>query len=151
MHLKCSFGRWAEYNNMAKRITLGKLKAKVQVVFNKYIRLRDSGGGFFTCISCGMTKSTDQLNAGHFYAVKGYDGLRFDELNVQSECASCNCWDESHLIGYAINLNTKIGESELSMLHERARKYKQNSGFKWDRAELESMLIEYKEKIKEVQ
>jgi hypothetical protein len=37
------------------------------------------------------------------------------------------------------------------MLHERARKYKQNSGFKWDRAELESMLIEYKEKIKEVQ
>ncbi len=65
-----------------KHKTLGKLKQEAQKAFNKYIRLRDSGAGFFTCISCGMTKSTDEMDAGHFYPVQGYDGLRFNEDNV---------------------------------------------------------------------
>lgn len=136
---------------MKKRITLAKLKEKVQKVFNKYIRLRDSGGGFFTCMSCSITKSTDVLNAGHFYAVKGYDGLRFNEDNVHGECASCNCWDQSHLIGYAISLKEKIGKEHLDNLHLTAANYKKDAGFKWDRSELEAMIKHYTEKIKEVQ
>jgi hypothetical protein len=132
---------------MKKKLTLPKLKKKLQTIFNKYIRLRDSGGGYFTCISCSMTKTTDEMNAGHFYAVKGYDGLRFDELNVHGECASCNCFNESHLIGYAINLNEKIGDIEIQKLHKRAAAYKKDSNFKWDRNDLENKILLYKEKI----
>ena len=137
---------------MAKKIiTLGKLKAKVQVVFNRYIRFRDSGGGFFDCISCGETKSTDVMNAGHYYAVKGHDGIRFNEHNVNGECAGCNCWDESHLIGYGIRLTDKIGDVAVMRLRKAADDYKKNSNFKWDRSELEGLLKHYTEKIKEVQ
>ncbi len=134
-----------------KRKTLGKIKEDLQKVFNKYIRLRDSGGGFFTCISCGMTKSTDEMNAGHYYAVKGYDGIRYDEENVHGECARCNCWDESHLIGYGVRLSQKIGEDRLQELHKRAAQYKRNSNFKWNRLELEEMIVIYKQKIKDLQ
>ena len=134
---------------MKKKPTLPKLKAKLQKVFNRYIRLRDSSGGFFTCISCGFTKSTDMMNAGHFYACKGYDSLRFNEENVHGECASCNCFDESHLIGYGINLERKIGLVELSKLHSKAKDYKMN-GYKWTRFELEEMIEYYTEKIKEL-
>lgn len=134
-----------------KRKTLGKIKEDLQKVFNKYIRLRDSGGGFFTCISCGMTKSTDEMNAGHYYAVKGYDGIRYDEENVHGECARCNCWDESHLIGYGVRLSQKIGEDRLQELHKRAAEYKRNSNFKWNRLELEEMIVIYKQKIKDLQ
>lgn len=134
-----------------KTITLGKLKDKVQKVFNKYIRLRDSGGGFFTCISCGVTKSTDVCDAGHFYAKQGYDGLRFDEDNCHAECQGCNRFDQSHLIGYCKGLALKLELSQVIDLHNKAAAYKVNTNFKWDRSELEAMIKHYTEKIKEVQ
>jgi len=133
-----------------KKLTLPKLKAKLQTVFNKYIRTRDSGGGFFTCISCSLTKTTDEMNAGHFFAVKGYDGLRFDEENVHGECAGCNCWNESHLIGYQDNLKKKIGTKNLNALKKRAEEYKMGY-HKWQRVDLEEKIEYYKQRIKEVQ
>lgn len=134
-----------------KKLTLPKLKKKLEKVFNKFIRLRDSGGGFFACISCGLTKTTDEMDAGHFYAKQGYDGIRFDEINVNGECSGCNRFNESHLIPYAINLANKIGDSELQKLHERAANYKKDSNFKWDRSELEEKVLHYTQKIKEVE
>jgi hypothetical protein len=134
---------------MKKYKTLGQLKKDVQVVFNKYIRLRDSGGGYFTCISCGFTQSVDSLNAGHFFAVKGYDSLRFDEENVNSECIACNGWNDMHLFGYKKNLIKKIGRKNFLALEERAATYKRN-GYKWTRAELEEIKAKYNEKIKEL-
>ena len=133
-----------------KKLTLPKLKAKLQTVFNKYIRTRDSGGGYFTCISCSLTKTTDEMNAGHFFAVKGYDGLRFDEENVHGECAGCNCWNESHLIGYQDNLKKKIGTKNLNALKKRAEEYKMGY-HKWQRVDLEEKIEYYKQRIKEVQ
>lgn len=136
---------------MAKKLTLAKLKEKVQKVFNKYIRLRDSGGGMFVCISCGEQKSTDVCDAGHFWAKQGYDGLRFDEDNCHAEDSGCNRFDESHLIGYAINLKQKIGKQAFEALNKRASDYKKNANFKWDRSDLEGMIKYYTQKIKEVQ
>lgn len=78
--------------------SLPKLKAKLQEIFNEYIRLRDKDR---PCISCGEIKT---LQAGHYWAVGGYDGLRFDEDNVHGECAGCNGFDDMHLIGYRDNL-----------------------------------------------
>ncbi len=133
---------------MAKAVTLPKLKKKAQEVFNKYIRLRDSNDGYFKCISCSQVKSIDQMNAGHFFAVKGYDGLRYDELNVNGECAGCNCFNESHLIGYAINLKKKIGDYDFNTLIDRGAGYKRY-GYKFQRAELIEIIEYYKERINE--
>lgn len=133
---------------MAKKtVTLPKLKKKAQEVFNKYIRLRDSEDGYFKCISCSEVKPTTQMNAGHYFAVKGYDGLRFDEVNCNGEDAGCNCFNESHLIGYTINLKKKIGDYEYNELLERAAHYKRY-GYKWSRHELQEIIYHYKAKIK---
>ena len=135
---------------MKKKKTLPKLKFDLQKVFNKFIRLRDLDGDYFTCIACSETKPKEVINAGHFYAVKGYDSMRFNEDNVHSECVGCNCFNESHLIGYAINLKNKIGEERLNELHRLASDYKKN-GYKWQRFEIEEMIIYYKNEIKKLE
>jgi hypothetical protein len=126
-----------------KKKTLGKLKKDLQKVFNEYIRLRDNGK---PCISCGEYNT---LQAGHYFAVSGYDGLRFDEDNVHGECARCNCWDESHLIKYGINLKNKIGEQDYQDLMDRASAYKMN-GYRFSRMEIEEKIEYYKQKVKEL-
>ena len=129
---------------MKKATSLPKLKAKAQLVFNEYIRLRDKD---CTCISCNQWK--DPKQAGHYYAVKGYDGLRFDEINCNGECPGCNCFDESHLIGYGENLLNRIGRVEFDLLKLRASDYKKR-GYKWSRSEIEEIIEKYKQKIKEL-
>ena len=128
---------------MPKQETTGKLIKKLQPIFNKFIRLRDKGQN---CISCG--EYAENYDAGHFYAVGGYSGLRFDEDNVHKECKRCNCFDESHLIGYAENLKKKLGDERYQALKMRAADYKKN-GVRWSRIELREQIEYYKQKIKE--
>lgn len=123
-----------------KKKTLPQLKAKLQIVFNSYIRKRDEGK---PCISCGQFK---ELQAGHFYTMKGYDGLRFNELNVHGECAYCNLFDDMHLLNYSAHLPGRIGEENCRRLEQQAKEYKKN-GYKWSRTELEGLIKYYSEKL----
>jgi len=120
-------------------ITIPKLTAKAQKVFNAYIRKRDSEDGYFTCISCGQTKTTDLMDAGHYVPVKGSSALRFDEYNVHGECKSCNGFDQFHLIGYRRNLIDKVGERKVMELEMQHRLIK-----KWSRTELNEIIERYK-------
>ena len=120
-------------------ITIPKLTAKAQKVFNAYIRKRDSEDGYFTCISCGQTKTTDLMDAGHYVPVKGSSALRFDEYNVNGECKSCNGFDQFHLIGYRRNLIDKVGERKVMELEYQHRLIK-----KWTRTELNEIIEKYK-------
>ena len=122
---------------MKKTKTLPKLKQDAQKLFNAFIRRRDEGK---PCISCGQFKP---LQAGHFYSVKGYDALRFDEDNTAGECSGCNCFDESHLIGYGENLLIRIGQQRFDALKQRAAEYKRN-GYKFSRTELMELLNKYR-------
>ena len=78
---------------MKKPLTSGKLVKKLQPIFNRYIRKRDEGK---PCISCG--EYTEASDAGHFYPVGGFAGLRCDEDNVHAECRFCNSYYDSNLI-----------------------------------------------------
>ena len=120
-----------------KQKSLPKLKKDCQDVFNKFIRLRDKDK---PCISCGQFKT---LQAGHFYTVKQYDGLRFNEDNVHGECAYCNLFDGMHLLNYAANLKNRIGEQRCAELEQRANLYKKD-GYKWTRSELMELIKKYK-------
>jgi hypothetical protein len=128
---------------MKKTKSLPKLKAELQKIFNEFIRLRDKNK---PCISCGEFKP---LQAGHFYSVRGYDGLRFNELNAHGECAKCNCFDDMHLLNYASNLPGRIGKDKCELLEIQARDYKKN-GYKWSRTELLEKIRYYKEEVKQL-
>lgn len=128
---------------MKKQKTIPQLKKACQDVFNKYIRLRDKDK---PCISCGQFK---ELQAGHFYSVRMYDGLRFDEDNCHGECAGCNGFDDMHLLSYASNLINRMGTDRFEQLKIRANHYK-IMGYKWTRSELLEKTEYYKNKIKEL-
>jgi hypothetical protein len=122
---------------MKKPKTLPKLKQDAQKLFNAFIRRRDEGK---PCISCGQYRPSQ---AGHYYPVKNYDGLRFDEDNVHGECSGCNCFDQSHLIGYGENLLIRIGPERFDALKQRAAEYKRN-GYKFSRTELLEIIERYR-------
>jgi MinD superfamily P-loop ATPase len=128
---------------MKKQKSVAKLKQDVQKIFNEFIRLRDKDK---PCISCGQNK---ELQAGHFFSVRMYDALRFDEDNCHGECAYCNCFDDNHLIFYHDNLLNKIGEERFNALYKRAENYKKY-GYKWTRSELIELKEKYQQKIKEL-
>jgi hypothetical protein len=127
-------------------MSLPKLKKKLEAVFNAYIRKRDSEDGYFVCISCKRTLPVEKMNAGHFFPVKGFDGIRFDEDNVHGECQGCNCFNDAHLISYSHNLQSKIGQERYNALRQRADEYKAR-GYKWSRIELEELIEKYKQKL----
>jgi len=84
---------------------------ELQVLFNKWIRLRDKGNN---CISCN--KPCKKENAGHYRSVGGNPELRFEPLNVHLQCEYCNTYQHGNLIEYRKNLINKIGLCKVEWL-----------------------------------
>jgi len=133
-----------------KKKTIAQLKKKLQPIFNRVIRLRacgDDGGN--DCISCGRWFKFEDLDCGHFFHVKRYDNLRFNEDNCSSECQDCNRFNDSHLINYSMNLKNKIGSERILNLRGEARKYEEfRNQFKWNHYELEELIVYYTQELR---
>ena len=124
--------------------SIGWLKAKAQSYFNAFIRERDNGKG---CISCD---SFHTPHATHFYSVRMYDGLRFNEDNVHGGCVSCNTFLHGNLFEYGKRLPDRIGRERFERLQDCAAEYKRH-GHKWERRELIEIIEKYKNKLKTLQ
>lgn len=110
-------------------------------VFQFYVRLRDAmPGGMTKCISCGKILPFDKMQGGHYRSRKNMS-TRWSELNVHSECFTCNCMEGDHLINYRKNLIKKIGESKVGWLDAYC-----NESYKWSDFELVLMIKEYSKK-----
>lgn len=113
---------------------------KLDKVFSKYIRLRDSkpyGYRMFRCISCGRFLPIEQADCGH-YRSRTHMSTRFSEDNCNGECRRCNRMDGDHLLGYRANLVKKIGEGRVALLDYESTQYKH-----WDEFELEKLIQYY--------
>lgn len=107
-------------------------------VFQFYVRLRDAmPGGITKCISCGKLLPFDKMQGGH-YCSRKHMSTRWSELNVHSECFSCNCMDGDHLIQYRKNLIRKIGEKKVEWIEAYCNEPK-----KWSDFELVIMIKDY--------
>lgn len=94
------------------------LRDKLDIVFSKYIRLRDSrkfGYFQFVCISCGETKPFRLGDAGHFHSRRNMN-TRWDEENVHMQCSHCNRFCQGNLLAYRDNLINKLGYQEYQRL-----------------------------------
>jgi len=67
--------------------TVQELIKATQIIFNKYIRLRDKGQ---VCISC--QKKPLKENCGHFFNANNHWNVRFSELNCHLQCEHCNTY-----------------------------------------------------------
>lgn len=86
--------------------------------FAEFIRLRDSHGSTFTCISCGETKPMSQCNCGHYIGRRNM-ATRFDEINCNAQCISCNMYKAGNVVEYRFGLLAKYGEAAVNELEAR--------------------------------
>jgi len=135
--------QWKETKTRMKQDlkTLQDWLKETQTIFNKYVRLRDTG---LPCISCNLPPK--KKNAGHYYSSGGHSNIRFDEDNVHLQCEACNTFLSGNLLNYQIGIQKKIGAQKLLELQERAHVTK-----KWTIDELKEIIKEYKVKIKEIE
>ena len=124
--------------NMQENLeTIQDLVKATQIVFNKYIRLRDKDE---LCISC--KQKPKKSNAGHYYNANNHWNVRFNENNVHLQCEHCNTFLSGNLINYRENLLKKIGAEEFQLLEAEANKTR-----KFTKEELKEIIEAYKKKI----
>ncbi len=115
-------------------MSLPALLKKTEGIFNAYIRKRDEGK---PCISCGKPGN----QAGHYFPVKGFSALRYDERNVNLQCAYCNRYQHGNQAMYRIGLVKRYGEDMVLGLENDAVS---NRVKKWTRTELNEIIEKYK-------
>ena len=115
---------------------------EAQAVFNRYIRLRDKD---LPCISCGRFHQ-GQWHAGHYRSVGACPELRFDERNVNKQCAPCNNHKSGNAIEYRINLVQKIGVEQVEWLERQ-----DHPPQKYTIDDCKEIIKHYKAKIKELE
>jgi hypothetical protein len=83
---------------------------EVQVVFNRFIRLRDKAAGH-SCISSGrpLDWSGNAVDAGHYRSVGSAPHLRFDERNCHAQSKHDNQYKSGNAVDYRIGLIKRIG------------------------------------------
>lgn len=126
---------------MRKKLTpLPKLIKKLDDVFQMVIRYRDN----FTCITCGRKfpkGEKTELHAGH-YIGRGIYATRWDEENVNAQCAACNLKqslaDVEVIHRYEAALKLKYGDDVIDRLFQ-----KKHAPFKVSRAFLEDNIKFY--------
>lgn len=121
-----------------------QLEKKLDLIFSKYIRLRDSDNGVFFCCSCGALKPFDQGDAGHFIN-RRWRSVRWHEQNVHMQCRWCNRFNEGNAAGYALFMIKKYGQKRVEYLHGVSKTLA-----KWQDSELELMIKKYKALVKEM-
>ena len=119
------------------------LKAKLDKVFSEYIRKRDTRNGVFKCISCGRILPYEQADCGH-YINRKHMSTRFDEMNCNAQCISCNRFDEGNIQGYRRGLVALYGEQQVALLEAKKHNFRKYSDF-----EYEVLIKHYKEEIKQ--
>lgn len=83
-------------------------REKLDVVFSKYIRLRDCPNGIGHCITCGAAITPNNCDAGH-YISRRKTATRWNEANVHAQCYKCNRHEYGQAEKFRIALIAKYG------------------------------------------
>lgn len=133
----------------------GALVKKLDTVFKRFIRLRDSKAyGFiaFMCISCGKVKRIENskgysnYHAGHYYHGTHGFSLRWDEKNVNGQCSACNTHKHGAGTGYAMGLVRKYGSDILNLLEAKKKNFWKPLAY-----ELKALIDEYTIKVEQLE
>ena len=120
-------------------------KATLDRIFSEFIRRRDAGkDGYIKCISCGKIVQWKESDCGH-YINRSHNSTRYDEINCNAQCRSCNRFDEGNQQGYRRGLIKKYGEQATDMLE-----VKKHNTCKLGQFEINALAEEYRRKLKQM-
>jgi hypothetical protein len=91
-----------------KRSKRGDKKSKLDAVFSKYIRLRDSVNGLCTCCTCGQVNAIANTDAGHFIS-RNHLSTRYNQHNVNAQCQRCNRFLSGNQFEHSRYIDKKYG------------------------------------------
>ena len=102
-----------------KSVTEGTLWSN----FSKFIRARDADErGYCKCISCSTIKQwNDGMQAGHFVSQGSDHAVKYNEINNNAQCVSCNMYKSGNLVAYRPRLINKYSKEiveKLELSHE---------------------------------
>jgi hypothetical protein len=89
---------------------------EAQAAVNKYIKFRDHGR---PCISCGCELSVNYggtTDCGHYRSRGSASHLRFNLLNMASQCSRCNRYLSGNVVEYRKELINRIGAERVEQL-----------------------------------
>lgn len=122
--------------------THSKWLQELQVIFNKWVVLRDKS---LPCISCETTKDV-MYSAGHYFTVGAYPNLRFHTDNCHKQCLNhCNKNNHGNIAEYTPNLIKKITQAGFDNLYEN-----RNVPLKLSIPEIKDLKTHYRKLIKEL-
>jgi hypothetical protein len=123
--------------------TIQELIKATQIIFNKYIRLRDKGQ---VCISCQSKLKEGNVDAGHMWSAGGHSNLRFNEFNVNAQCSRpCNKDKAGDINNYRLGFVERYGIEKLNEIDALAKIER-----KFTKDELKELMQVYKKKIKDI-
>lgn len=132
----------AKYRSDKKRMkSRADWLKEAQAAVNRYVRLRDAGK---PCISCGRHHQ-GQYHAGHYRSVGSSPELRFELLNINSQCAPCNNHLSGNIVEYRKGLIEKIGVKMVEWLEGP------HAAAKYTIEQLEEIKAEYVRLAKEIE
>ena len=129
----------------SKKPTRTKLVKKLDAVFSEYIRRRYADrNGLAQCVTCHKKDHWKKLQAGHFISRKHYS-TRWDEINVQVQCAGCNVFRYGEQYLFSLWLDSNIGEGTAELLLQQSKQINKISSY-----ELEALITKYENILKEL-
>ena len=124
-----------------KKQTIPKLKKKLDLIFGKYIRIRDKDEqGWAVCCTCNQAIRDGNVNAGHWIS-RGFLPTRYEATNVHAQCVQCNNWLGGRCDDHERFIAERYGVEEV----ERLRELKVTPGFKYLATDYLEMIEDYTE------
>ena len=103
-----------------KKLTRSKIVKKLDAIFSKYIRKKNSKNGLATCFTCGKVDEWKYLQCGHFQSRRHY-ATRWDDKNCQVQCSGCNLFKHGEQYKFSLELNKKYGSTTANDLHKQSQ------------------------------
>ena len=120
-----------------------KLRTKLDTIFSKYIRLRDTNeDGYGQCITTGKWIHYSQADAGHFMS-RRYMSTRWNEKNVNLQSRGSNRFNQGDQFKHALALDRKYGRGTAEVILSESYRTK-----KWSEFEISELIKYYKSECK---
>ena len=125
---------------------LKTLKRKLWNIISRYVRIKASNDfGYVTCYTCSKPFQWDDVDAGHGISGRS-NSVLFDLELIRPQCRYCNRMKhgEEYIFGTRLNEENGVGWYEQKKIDSR-------KPLKYYRTDLEEMIDEYKQLLKEVE
>ena len=125
---------------MANKLTIPKLKKKLDREFSKHIRYACSEDGeHVACYTCDNVHPIKEMDCGHHIS-RAISPTRYSESNCRPQCRHCNRFREGMQHIFAQNLRIEIGEYAYKEMIAESRQ-----PWKWERDWLTERIDYYRQ------